>query len=191
MRPNSAETDATQPPAAGLIRRLAALFYDLFLLAALLMLAGLIALATARWLGFPAPGPGATWFQAYVGLVCYGFFGWFWTHGGQTLGMRAWRLRLQTLDGHAVTWGQALVRAALVLALLTVGLLWLGTRTGTGQGPGYSGLQFAVALLPCASCYVWILIDPRRRAWHDIASRSRVVLLPKRPPGGGRDRAEP
>jgi uncharacterized RDD family membrane protein YckC len=191
MQSSSVETGATQPPPAGLIRRLAALFYDLFLLAAVLMLAGLIALTTVRGLGHPAPGPGATWFQAYVALVCYGFFGWFWTHGGQTLGMRAWRLRLQTLDGHAVTWGQAFVRTAVVLALLIVGLLWLGTRTGTGQGPGYSGLQVAVALLPCASCYVWIAIDPLRRSWHDIASRSRVVLLPRHGPGRGEHRAEP
>ncbi|OGI41569.1 MAG: hypothetical protein A2150_00620 [Candidatus Muproteobacteria bacterium RBG_16_64_11] len=38
------------------------------------------------------------------------FYGWFWTRGGQTLGMRAWRLRLTRADGGPVTWRRAALR---------------------------------------------------------------------------------
>ena len=167
---------------AGLLRRFAALFYDLLLLTAVLMLAALAALLGARAAGVAAPASNGHGFQIYLALVCYGFFGWFWTHGGQTLGMRAWRLRLQTAGGHGVNWGQALIRVALPLTLLGLGLLWLGQQPKTGNVTGHSVLQYAAALLPCGISYVWILIDRQRRSWNDIASKSRVVLLPK-PPG--------
>ena len=163
----------------GLLRRLTALFYDLLLLTAVLMLATLAALLGAHTVGFAAPAAGAHWFQLYLALVCYGFFGWFWTHGGQTLGMRAWRLRLQTADGHGVNWGQALIRVAVPLTLLGLGLLWLDRQPKTENASGHSVLQYAAALLPCAVSYAWIQIDRQRRSWNDIASKSRVVLLPK------------
>jgi uncharacterized RDD family membrane protein YckC len=38
-------------------------------------------------------------FRTYLLLVCFFFYGGFWVHGGQTLGMRAWRLRLQRRNG--------------------------------------------------------------------------------------------
>jgi uncharacterized RDD family membrane protein YckC len=165
----------------GLLRRLAALFYDLLLLTAVLMLAALAALLGAHTMGVAAPAAGEHWFQLYLALVCYGFFGWFWTHGGQTLGMRAWRLRLQTMDGHGVTWSQVLIRVAVPLTLLGLGLLWLGQQPKTDNAAGHSVLQYAAALLPCGVSYAWIQIDRQRRSWNDIASKSRVVLLPRPP----------
>ncbi len=78
-----------------------------------------------------------------------GFHLWFWTHGGQTLGMRAWRLRLVSDDGDKVTLRQALVRYAVAI------LSWLVLGLG----------------------FLWILFDGKKRAWHDIASRTRLVLV--------------
>ena len=44
--------------------------------------------------------PGAMpFFQAYLVLVILGYFTWFWTHGGQTVAMRAWRRFLQQRRG--------------------------------------------------------------------------------------------
>jgi uncharacterized RDD family membrane protein YckC len=68
---------------------------------------------------------GAWWFRLYLLLVAFLFYGWFWTHGGQTLGMRAWRLRTVNRDGSPVRWPRAALRFALaIVAWLTViGLL--------------------------------------------------------------------
>ena len=72
---------------AGFFRRLGAMVYDSFLLMGVVIVAFL-----------PVPlvdlaAPGALWIKllkpVYLLLVCYLFFGWFWTHGGQTLGMKA------------------------------------------------------------------------------------------------------
>ena len=53
-----------------------------------------------------------------VGLV---FFGYFWTKSGQTIGMRAWRLRVQTNDGNLISWSQSVIRC--MGALLGLGNL--------------------------------------------------------------------
>jgi len=86
-------------------------------------------------------------------LIVIGFFTWFWTHGGQTLGMRAWRLKLLSRDGQAVTLRQALVRLAGAL----------------------------LSLLPAGLGLLWVLIDPQRCAWHDRLSDTRLIVLPKKP----------
>ncbi|MCB1757256.1 MAG: RDD family protein, partial [Gammaproteobacteria bacterium] len=58
-------------------------------------------------------------------LVTFVFFGWFWTHGGQTLGMRAWRLQLTGNRQHAVSWPQSIIRLAIMLLTLGAGTLWV------------------------------------------------------------------
>ena len=52
------------------------------------------------------------------GLV---FFGYFWTKSGQTIGMRAWRLKVQTHQGNLISWPQAIIRS--ISALLGLGNL--------------------------------------------------------------------
>ena len=90
-------------------------------------------------------------FSLYLWLVMSTFFIFFWTRSGQTLGMQAWRLKLENLDGSCLNWQQAVIR---------YGLAWVSALT-LGLG------------------YLWALFDPQRRCWHDIGSNSRVVLLPK------------
>jgi uncharacterized RDD family membrane protein YckC len=135
---------------AGLLRRLGALLYDLLVVTALLMLAGFAAI---RYTGGEAVPAGTPWFQAMLIIVVATFFCGFWMTGGQTIGMRAWRLRLITddADGNVVSLATALIRfAAACLSLLPLGLGFL-----------------------------WILIDRRRLTWHDRLSGTRVVRLPK------------
>ena len=81
--------------------------------------------------------------------VVAGFFAYFWTHGGQTLGMSAWRLRLVRADGGQPRLADALIR--LVCAV--------------------------VALAPAGLGLLWILIDRDGLAWHDRWSRTRLVLV--------------
>ncbi len=91
-------------------------------------------------------------FRMVLLLTAFLFFGWFWTHGGQTLGMRAWRIRAQKADGTAMDWSSSTRR--LLSALVSWGFLGLG--------------------------YLWILVDKNNLAWHDHLSNTQLVLLPKK-----------
>ena len=130
---------------AGFLRRMAALVYDAILLAGTLFGATFAALA---FRGGEAFRPHDPWFTGYLAAVSLLFFGWFWTHGGQTLGMRAWKIRLITADGAPMTWRRAVIRGA--IAAPSAALLGLG--------------------------YIWMLFDSQRRSWHDRASKTRIVL---------------
>lgn len=59
--------------------------------------------------------------SALLVIVTLVFFGYFWTKSGQTIGMRAWRLKVQTLEGNLISWPQSLVRS--LCALLGLGNL--------------------------------------------------------------------
>jgi len=139
---------------AGLFRRLAAILYDSLLIFGLWSLASAtMLLATGGRLADPDRPASLLWMlQGIFVLIPIGFFTWFWTHGGQTLGMRAWRLKLVSLNGNAVTLRQALIRLAGAL----------------------------LVLLPAGAGLLWILIDPQRRAWHDHLSGTVPVVVPKR-----------
>lgn len=90
--------------------------------------------------------------QFYLLGVCFVFYGWFWVHGGQTLGLRTWRLRVVRHDSTPITWRHAALRFA--GAILSWAALGLG--------------------------FLWIYVDPQRRAWHGHLSGTRVVLEPRK-----------
>jgi uncharacterized RDD family membrane protein YckC len=136
-------------PHCRLPRRLAAIFYDSFLLAAVLLLASLVALPL---LGADPSRPALLLFRVYLVVVIFAFFAWFWTHGGQTLGMRAWHIRLQRRGGGAITLWQALLRFLVAIAS------WLALGLG----------------------FLWSLFDKEQLTWHDRYSMSELVVLPKK-----------
>lgn len=66
-------------------------------------------------------------FQFYLLIIGGIYFIWFWTHGGQTLAMQTWKLRLVSANGEKVTTQQAMVRylmAVIGISFLGIGLLW-------------------------------------------------------------------
>ena len=63
--------------------------------------------------------------QAFLFLVLGLYFAWFWSHGGQTVAMKTWHIRLLTHDGRPVPRGTR--RAALCAELAVV-------HAGTGLG---------------------------------------------------------
>ena len=81
--------------------------------------------------------------------MLFGFFGWFWTHGGQTLGMRAWKIRVVTYSGQPLDWQQAFFRYMAAI------ISWL-----------FLGAGFFAALL-----------DAERLTWHDRFSRTRLIRV--------------
>ena len=125
----------------GILRRLAAVAYDAFLLFALFFVATALILPLT---GGEAVAPGSATYPIYLLGVSYLYFGWCWTHGGQTLGMRAWHIRVRTLRGGAVPWSLGSIR---FLASL---LSWSA----------------------CGAGFLWAAFDAERHAWHDRLSRT-------------------
>ncbi|WP_432743679.1 RDD family protein [Methylobacter sp. G7] len=129
----------------GFLRRLAAMFYDLLLLIAVLFVATALLLPLNSGQAFTAQ---QFLFPLYLLLVSFFFYAWFWTHGGQTLGLRAWKIKVLTLDRKPLTWKQALLRFS--IAILSWGFLGLGV--------------------------LWILIDKNQRSWHDHLSKTALFF---------------
>ena len=154
--------DAAELPAAGLIRRLAALLYDAFLVLAIWMALG-FAVQIIAGVETNQVIDGRVQTDPVFGLLLFAlmcasaaaFYVWFWTRGGQTLGMLAWRIKAQSRDGSLINLKQALVR--LLCAWPAFFLFGLG--------------------------YLWMFFDPNGDAAHDRLSGTRVILLPRERPG--------
>ena len=129
---------SVNPCGARLWRQLAAMVYDSLLVIALWFAVGALALLLSGG-QLSAPNRPA-WllalFQCTLLLTTWLFFAWFWTHGGQTLGMRAWRLKLVGQNGDTVRWKQTIVRffaACISAAALGLGFFW-ALEGGSRQG---------------------------------------------------------
>jgi uncharacterized RDD family membrane protein YckC len=128
------------------------MLYDTLLLIALWMVATALFLPFTRGEALSAQRPALELLYRIVLLaVAVGFYGYFWTTRGQTLGMAAWRLRVEREDGGLLNWRDALLRlAAALLSWLVLGLGWLNA-----------------------------LLDGERRTWHDRLTHTRVVVVPR------------
>ena len=91
---------------AGLLRRLAALLYDMLLLVAVLMTVTWLLLPLTRGEAITRETVGALEYLyqlLLLGLIV-AYFGFSWTRSGQTLGMLAWRIRVLRSDGSLLRW---------------------------------------------------------------------------------------
>jgi uncharacterized RDD family membrane protein YckC len=162
---------------AGLLRRIAALSYDALLAAALAFATTFAMLPLTRGEAIlPATqGIVAYAYHALLALLLFAYFGRSWTKSGQTLGMRAWRIRLESASGRPLNWGESLIRC-----LLGAGLAWLAALgawnfSRPGSPAAHAG---AVALMaPLALNYAWIPFDRERRSVLDVAGRARMRRL--------------
>jgi uncharacterized RDD family membrane protein YckC len=103
----------------GIARRLAGMLYEAVLLFAIAFFAGFAFHFASR--GAPLEGVLRLAHQGLLCAVFAAYFLWCWLRGGQTLAMKAWRIRLVQ-----VTPRRALLRFALALLLVPTGisLLW-------------------------------------------------------------------
>ena len=141
--------DTPQPYPAPLGWRIAAALYDLFPVLALMLATGALAmLATQGTLDYHA-----WWYRLSLLVVIGGYYVLSWRNGGQTIGMRAWRLRVVDASGNSPSYDACTLR--FFVAIFSLGLACLG--------------------------FLWCLYDGKRRAWHDLAAKTLVVRYPKPP----------
>ena len=145
------QTSTAIQPGVGLFRRLLAIFYDCFLLTAILFVVSGIATALNQG---TAVEPGNTLYPLMVFIIfslSYLYFDWFWMHGGQTLGMKSWQIQLRSIDNRKIDKKMAVIR--FITALFSWGLAGLG--------------------------FLWALVDKQNRCWHDLSSKTILVDLRK------------
>ncbi len=131
----------------GFFRYIAAVFYDVLLVMAIFFIATALLLPFNQGEAIQAP----ILYPIYLFSVGFVFYGWFWTHGGQTLGLRAWKLRLINNDGTDISWQQALNR------YLIASLSWMGMGLGI----------------------FWRLWNKEHKTWQDLSSQSYIILIEK------------
>ena len=133
--------------AASMGRRVGAMIYDALVAMGILFIAAL-----------PLPildafAPGEWWTillkRIYLAGTIFFYLGGFWVHGGQTVGMRAWKIKLIRSDGAPVRWKDALFR----FAAATVSIASLGIG------------------------FFWALTNEQKKAWHDSWSNTQLIWI--------------
>lgn len=164
------------PPlqAPGLRRRLACFVYEGVLLFGVIMLAGLAyGLVTQQRHALV----GMHGLQVFVFAVLGLYFGWFWSHGGQTVAMKTWQVRVLTKDGAALSLKRALCRYLL-------SWLWFLPALGFAHAAGlHTGRSIAAALAAGVLGYAAIgRLNPQRQFLHDLLCGTRLVIWEKSRP---------
>lgn len=133
---------------SNMTRRLLSISYDLILLFGTLFLATLLVLPFAQG---NAIDSGNKLYACYLIVCSYFYFVWHWTHGGQTLGMRAWRIRLICQNGKIPDWQAGSQR------FLLASLSWIFLGAG----------------------FLWVIFDPDKLTFHDRYSKTRLLKIKK------------
>jgi uncharacterized RDD family membrane protein YckC len=162
-------------PVPGLWRRMACFTYEGVLLFGVVMIAGyLFSTLTQQRHALT----GRHGLQAFLFIVLGIYFVWFWSHGGQTVAMRAWHIRLVDRHGAPVTQPRAFARYLLswLWFMPALGLTWLSGLSGAGPVFGV----LAVGVLTYA---LLTRLHPERQFFHDAVAGTRLVThRPPRPP---------
>ncbi len=139
----------TAQPGAALWRRLAALFYDLLVLIAIWMFAAALVLLAFDGDVDVADQPVLYHFvlQGVLLILSALYFVVSWSRGGQTIGMRAWKVRIVDTEGGSPSMQRSLLRFGLALISLIAGF-----------------------------GFIWSLFDTDRRAWHDVVAGTKMVF---------------
>ncbi|UNM96223.1 RDD family protein [Ignatzschineria rhizosphaerae] len=139
-------------PRALLHRRMGALLYDILCITALILLVGVFFFIINGGEEITAEDVVLRQvMRVFIVLTPIAYFLFFWMRDAHTTGMRAWRLRIQRLDGTPITGTIALIR-----------------------------LGFAIiSWIPLGLGYWWVFVSPTRLSWHDRLSGTEIIQLPK------------
>ena len=128
------------------------MIYESLLVTAVLFVASFVFLLAFRDTGSPFFKPA---FQLTLLIVAGAYFIWFWTHGGQTLAMQTWKMRIvksaSVINADSMDAGISLRQALMryLFALIGIGLLGCGI--------------------------LWALFDRDRQFLHDRLAGTRIV----------------
>ena len=123
---------------------MAIIVYDFVIVISLLMLATLLAMLAGFGGRTAMKDPAYT---IYLLSIWFFYLAWCWHKGGMTVGMRAWRVKIEDESGNRPGWGKSTIR--FLASLLSAAAAGVG--------------------------FAWALIDSRKRSWHDILSGTRLI----------------
>jgi uncharacterized RDD family membrane protein YckC len=140
------DRNVTPVARAGLARRCGSIAYEALLLTAVLFICTWVFLFFAQVLDSAWVRPLLQlWLVAITGV----YFIYCWSHGGQTLPMKTWRIRLVQTDGGPVS--VAIAARRYLFSLISLALCGLG--------------------------FAWALVDPERQFLHDRLAGTRLSRL--------------
>jgi len=123
---------------------MAIIVYDFVIVISLLMLATLLAMLAGFGGRTAMQDPAYT---VYLLSIWFFYLAWCWHKGGMTVGMRAWRVKIEDESGNQPGWGKSTIR--FLASLLSAAAAGVG--------------------------FAWALVDSRKRSWHDILSGTRLI----------------
>ena len=161
---SAAISDFTAP---SLRRRLACFVYEGVLLFGVLMISGYLFSSLTQQRHALAGRHGL---QAFLFVILGIYFVWFWSHGGQTVAMKAWHVRLVDREGRPVTERRALARYLL-------SWLWFMPALLIVYASGLHSLSATTtALLAGVVGYALTSrLHPSRQFLHDVICGTRLV----------------
>lgn len=161
------EAVPSEAPVPGLWRRLACFVYEGVLLFGVLMVAGYLYSSLTQQRD---PLVGRHGLQAFVFLVLGIYFVWFWSHGGQTVAMKAWHIRLVDREGRPASQGRALLRYLLAWLWFLPALAILSMWGARDPRIVFATLTVGVIVYALAS-----RLHPHRQFLHDALSGTRLL----------------
>jgi uncharacterized RDD family membrane protein YckC len=130
----------------GLLRRLIAMLYESLLLLGVVAIGFLLPHAVFSTLTRIAAPTHVLWIHLLLLLMLY--YVWFWTHGGQTLALKTWKMKIVDHSGRPVRLMQAALRYLIAWPSLLLG--------GIG--------------------IFWALVDREHQFLHDRLAGTRIIL---------------
>lgn len=147
------------------------MIYEAVLLFGVAFAVGYVLLASMQW-SYPLPPVERAMLQTTLFVAIGAYFVFCWSRTGQTLALKAWRLKLVDIEDRPPRSGRALARYLLAWHLWLPGLAIAGMfQLSAGWTLAALCVSFALLLLPA-------LIDPQRRLLHDRWTGTRIVRVP-------------
>jgi uncharacterized RDD family membrane protein YckC len=159
-------------PAPSLRRRLAAFVYEGVLLFGVVMTTALFYAGLTQQRNAMI---GRSGLMAVLFVVLGLYFVWFWSHGGQTLAMKAWKVQLVDRDGGPVTEWRALGRYLL-------SWLWFMPACLALYAWGIQDVRviFGVLIAGVVGYALIALLNPSRQFLHDLICGTRIVATARK-----------
>ena len=157
---------------ASLWRRLAAMVYDSLLIFSVMIVVGITTLPFTNGLGISRDN---IVIRLYIFSTLFVFLGWFWTHGGQTLGMRVWKIQLVQRDGTPVSWPLALFY--FLVSLPMWGLLIFVIAVNASIIPTPALLAHTPHWVLYLLALIWFVVDHLPNNWRERIAKVRMISL--------------